>query len=466
MDNILFLLIDDTQSFLKTRYLKELKTIHENLLKKLRQFGAEILVAGSESGMCAQHHFNNLKELFSYTAATAKGRDIIVADAYSGALCVDQTKEILNFLRNRQYDISFAEHMPEGLIPSVIAGGFAEDFLYFLDEKISFDAPLKELVNWEYKGIDVGIYLSSSRIAMERIDFLPVEKNSILYLNELSYDLNFTLEKAETFVRENRAQIHRVPHYIAVELCPKTDTFHTADFSDKPDMTLQLFTKIIQELDLWAPEAVLSLGVWGEPFAHPLFEDLFQQLNNNPERRIIVESRTLILDKNLSSLVLSRPNTELIFDLSPKPTLPSEEELNQFFSGLPNPEKIWVRLIRAHESEDLIPQFLKTWKHFMPRIIITKADSFGDPSVKTVDLSPIKRHACYALSRDITILSDGTVMLCRQNSDLSCSPGIISEESLESLWKKNLSQYFSQHQGQFSTCQQCDGCDDWWIFNF
>lgn len=461
MDNVLFLLIDNTQSFLKTRYLKELKTIHENLLKKIRQLGGEILVAGP-----AQQHFNNAKELFSYAAAAAKGRDIIAANAYSGALCVDQTKEILNFLRNRQYDISFAEHMPEGLIPSVIAGGFAEDFLYFLDEKISFDTPFKELVNWEYKGIDVGIYLSSSRIAMERIDFLPVEKNSILYLNELSDDLNFTLEKAETFVRENRAQIHRVPHYVAVELCPKTDAFHTADFSDKSHMTLQLFANIIQELDLWAPEAVLSLGVWGEPFAHPLFQDLFQQLKNNQERRIIVESRTLILDKNLASLVLSRPNTELIFDLSPKLNLPSDEELNKFFSELPNHEKLWVRLTRAHKSEELIPKFLKTWKYLMPRIIITKADSFGDPSVKTVDLAPIRRHACYALSRDITILSDGTVMLCRQNIDLSGSPGNAAEESLENLWKKNLNQYLNQHQGQISTCKQCQGCDDWWIFNF
>lgn len=202
MDNVLFLLIDDIESFLKTRYLKELKVIHENLLKKLYPFGGEILVAGSESDFCAQKHFNNIKDLFSYAATQAKGRDIIVANAYSGALCVDQTKEILNFLRTRQYDISFAEHMPEGLIPSVIAGEFAEDFLYFLDEKTSFDTPFKELVNWEYKGIDVGVYLSSSRIAMERIDFLPVEKNSILYLNELSYDLNFTLEKAENLLEK------------------------------------------------------------------------------------------------------------------------------------------------------------------------------------------------------------------------------------------------------------------------
>lgn len=466
MDNVLFLLIDDTESFLKTRYLKELKVIHENLLKKLYPFGGEILVAGSESDFCAQKHFNNIKDLFSYAATQAKGRDIIVANAYSGALCVDQTKEILNFLRTRQYDISFAEHMPEGLIPSVIAGEFAEDFLYFLDEKTSFDTPFKELVNWEYKGIDVGVYLSSSRIAMERIDFLPVEKNSILYLNELSYDLNFTLEKAENFAGENRAQIHKFPHYAAVELCPKTDEFHTADFSEKPDITLPLFTNIVQELDLWAPEAVLSLGVWGEPFAHPLFEDLFQKLENNKERRIIVESRTLILDEKLASLVLSRPNTELIFDLSPKSNLPSDEELNKFFSKLPNQEKLWVRLTRAHKSEDLIPKFLKTWKHLMPRIIITKADSFGDPSVKTVDLAPIRRHACYALSRDITILSDGTVMLCRQNTDLIGSPGNVTKESLEDLWKKNLSKYFYQHQGQFSSCKQCQGCDDWWIFNF
>lgn len=469
MDKAIFLLIDTLSEEFYNQYSQQLQMIHQALLKKLTHF--QKIIVGSKDSPIAEYKFHDTKSLYQFM--TRYSQDIIIIDAYAGLLSLKDTENILQYLHENDYDVCLTENLPEGLIPMIISKDFINDFSEFLEEGQKLTSSLKTMINWEYQGIDVGIYLSSSLVVMQRIDFLPKNKGTIEWILQIVDEPDFCVERIDDFIKKYPQMLRNNPAYMAIELSPKMDYFMGADFTHKDDMSVTCFQKIISECQELAPELMISLGVWGEPLLNPDFKEIFHTIQQT-QFHILVESRGLYLNRELCELILSRPHTELIFDISfstendykkYKKTPYSLHEISEFIRTLPNREHIWIRLTRTHQSEAHIPLFLKQWHDFMPHVLITKADSFGDPMIKVVDLAPIRRHACWALRRELTILSDGMVMLCRQDKRLEHSLGFIQELSLKELWDNNQHAFLEQEKGLYNTCAACSQCDDWWIWN-
>ena len=77
----------------------------------------------------------------------------------------------------------------------------------------------------------------------------------------------------------------------------------------------------------------------------------------------------------------------------------------------------WVQAVRMKENEEDLDVFYKTWKAKTENVIVQKYDSFSGllPDRKVADLSPVERFPCWHLKRDMAILLDGTVPLCRED---------------------------------------------------
>ncbi len=90
----------------------------------------------------------------------------------------------------------------------------------------------------------------------------------------------------------------------------------------------------------------------------------------------------------------------------------SAEELLRLFPAAPD-----VQAVRMKENEEDLEVFFKAWKARTENVIIQKYDSFigALPDRKVADLSPLKRFPCWHLKRDMAILIDGTVPLCRED---------------------------------------------------
>ena len=84
------------------------------------------------------------------------------------------------------------------------------------------------------------------------------------------------------------------------------------------------------------------------------------------------------------------------------------------------------------------------------------------PDEKPADLSPLERNSCWHLRRDMNILSDGSVPLCRTR--VSEKAGNVFEDSLDSIWK-NISKEVEKHINS-DYCSVCKGCDEYYTFNF
>lgn len=462
---MLFVLIDTPNEHFFNKYQNELTTIHHQLLNKLSNF--DVLIIGNQTSKIASHKFSNAKAAYQFISQYNK--DILICDAYAGFLSLDEVNNIYEYTKKGSYDICLTENISEGIVPYVIDKEFVRDLPYFIDEETKLSSDIKKLINWEYQGIDVGIYIAHNLSVLRRVDFLPVNKNAMNYVLELAPKSVFSLDTVEQFIDEHPILLRNNPAYVAIELTNRTDGFYTPNFSDKNDMNLEIFQQIVHQLYELSPEALISLGVWGEPLANPLFEKMFGELK---DQHVLIETKCLVLDQSLCELILSRPNTELIFDV----TFTTQEdfhlykknpyqlsEIQHFIRSLPNQEHIWMRLTRTPESESHIKRFMQEWGDFSPRIIITKTDSSIGGHV--VDLSPIKRHSCLALRREMTFLTDGTAMLCRQNISLDKKLGSIQEHALSDLWQKNETNFLNQEKLNFHTCEFCAKCDDWWIWN-
>ena len=89
-------------------------------------------------------------------------------------------------------------------------------------------------------------------------------------------------------------------------------------------------------------------------------------------------------------------------------------------------------------NEEQLESFYRFWKEKTSpsggQFVILKYDSCAGllSDEKPADLSPLERNVCWHLRRDMNILSDGSVPLCR--SRISEIAGNAIEEPFEKIW--------------------------------
>jgi spiro-SPASM protein len=138
------------------------------------------------------------------------------------------------------------------------------------------------------------------------------------------------------------------------------------------------------------------------------------------------------------------------------------------------PKDAYVQAVRLQGAEDDIETFYRSWKDQGANIIIQKYDDFCGflPKKQAADLSPVRRHPCWRLMRDMYIFIDGRVPQCRE--DLSAvsgkdAPGSgilgnVFDEPLETIWSRGGELYREQCSGHYNGI--CGECDEYYTFNF
>jgi spiro-SPASM protein len=86
------------------------------------------------------------------------------------------------------------------------------------------------------------------------------------------------------------------------------------------------------------------------------------------------------------------------------------------------------------------------------------------PDRKVTDLSPLTRFACYHLRRDLTVLLDGTVRMCREDLLGDYHVGNVLEEGIETVWERMAPYYRGHLSGELPAL--CENCDEYYTYNF
>jgi spiro-SPASM protein len=130
------------------------------------------------------------------------------------------------------------------------------------------------------------------------------------------------------------------------------------------------------------------------------------------------------------------------------------------------PARTWVQAVRMKENEDDLEVFFKTWKARTENVIIQKHDWFCGmlPDRKVADLSPVRRFPCWHLKRDMPVLLDGTVPLCREDVRMENRLGNALREDLSAIWERGEAVYRSHVAGEYPGI--CAKCDEYYTYNF
>ncbi len=288
-------------------------------------------------------------------------------------------------------------------------------------------------------------------------------------------------------VLREQEEMHRtLPAFFPVQIverCPQACSYcpyprFGGDILKKSGfMPVESFSRLLKKISAFCGDAVVDISLWGEPSLHPQIFDVVTAALDEPGIELVIETSGIGWQPGIFSRIRSsrekQPRWIVSLDASNAETYRplrgegfaeahrTAEELMGLFPG-----RAWVQAVRMKDNEEDLEAFFRTWKARTENVIIQKYDAFGGalPDRKVADLSPLKRFTCWHLKRDMAVLIDGTVPLCREDLGSSVRLGNALEDDLADIWDAARGTYRAHLSGKYPGI--CAACDEYYTFNF
>jgi spiro-SPASM protein len=242
-------------------------------------------------------------------------------------------------------------------------------------------------------------------------------------------------------------------------------------------MSVEDFSRLVGKIADFSADAVVDISLWGEPAYHPRIFDCIMAALAVPGIDLVIETSGIGWEPGLFARVKDASSKEPRWIVSLDAASESvyralrgegfaeaERSANDLLSLFP--ARTWVQAVRMKENEEDLEVFFKTWKSRTDNVIIQKYDNWSGmlPERKVADLSPLKRFPCWHLKRDMAILLDGTVPLCREDVQRSALLGNALREDLDVIWARGEKTHEAHGEGKYTGI--CARCDEYYTYNF
>jgi len=233
-------------------------------------------------------------------------------------------------------------------------------------------------------------------------------------------------------------------------------------------------------------DAVVDLSLWGEPSLHPDIGGLVDEVMARPSLSLIVETCGLGWDRavveRLAAGYAKGGRLHWVVSLDAwSPELYAklrgagyDEAVSfaDFLLGL-FPKDAYVQTVRARENEAELESFWRGWKKKAEGVIVQKYSTFAGflPPRKVSDLSPLARRPCWHLKRDLSVLLDGGIPLCRDcvRGEVMLGNAFASPRGLAEAWAAgeayHLAHVRASLTGDAAYPPPCAACDEYYTYN-
>jgi len=436
----------------------------------------------------------DMKSLLSYMAQEGEGFDTVFY-YYADCPLLDSgiTRKMYdNHLRYfAQY--TFADGYPSGLTPELISTSMINS-LVLLSGKYS--VPMKRdgifsVLQNDINAFDIETEISPKDLRLLRVS-LSCDTKRNFYQTESIIKAGGTDAESIIPVLEEKPELLRtLPSFIGVQICdgcpqacsycpyPRIggDVLHNRNFMSADD-----FRTICGKIHELSDDAVICPSLWGEPALHPDIADCVESVLAYPRFSLCIETSGIgwkpeVL-KHIRNLCEEKDGTariDWILSLDAlDPELYSRLRGPGFEEALKTcdllcslfPEKVHIQAVRMNSNEENLEAFFRHWKEKTGKVIIQKYDHFCGflDQIKVTDLSPLKRFPCWHLKRDLSVLIDGSVPVCREDLKKDHILGNILKDSAASIWDKGTSWYEKHCRGVYPGL--CKECDEYYTYNF
>jgi len=404
------------------------------------------------------------------------------------------TGRLLSLHRKYRAEYTFADGYPPGFAPELIHPRILPSLVH-LASRHHFKADRDGLFNIIQKDInsyDIETELSPRDVRSCRFNPVCDSRRNLAAVERL-LDLGITTAgQVVQYLPDHPELLRTLPAFLWVQItegCVQSCSYcpYPAMVGDPRSlhgfMPAERFKLLVDQAVALCDELVIDVSLWGEPALHPDFFALANIVLAHPRTTLLVETCGLGWDRTKIDELMAKAGSRLHWIIgldSSDPTMYSLlrgdglPEAQQFAESLSRafPAQTHIQAVRMQENEENLESFYRGWIKLNDKVIIQKYDSFAAslPERQVADLSPLQRLPCRHLARDMAVLLDGRVPVCKHglvNTGMRLEyPSVVGnvfEEELGQIWHK-LEAYYHQHCAGIYPVP-CEKCDEYHTFN-
>ncbi|MDR3138096.1 MAG: spiro-SPASM protein [Treponema sp.] len=448
----------------------------------------------------------NKKKLLNTLASLSAGFDLTY---FAWADCPFLDPALAGTLAERHLgyaaEYSYADGWPYGFAPEILAPGIAGILAKIAgdDEGPVERDLLFSVIQKDINAFDIETEISPADLRCHRLSLSADSRRNLLLLTRFAEAGLSGASGAEGLIAEKPGLLRTLPRFYPVQVtdaCPQSCTLCPypkmggAGSAGGHFLDPARFGDLLDRIAAFSGDAVIDLSLWGELSLHPEKMKLIEGVLSRPGLSLVIETSGLAWSpeelEEAAALAAS-------FREGPSPRVPpplswivsldahdpgryreirgagyseaveTAKKLSALF-----PRDAYVQAVRVKGFEDDIEAFYRFWKERGMNVIIQKYDHFCGflPELRASDLSPVIRRPCWHLLRDMPVLLDGTVPVCREDIAASGGQGTkpvlgnIFSESPETIWERGTDCYLEQCSRVYSGI--CAECDEYYTYNF
>lgn len=385
-------------------------------------------------------------------------------------------------------DYTFADGFPQGLTPEILTRETVSRLraLSSADTGLPDRETLFAIIRKDINSFDIETELAPVDLRLLRVRLAADTERSFLLMKRIVEKGGHDTDSICRVLQEEPRILRTLPAFFPIQIverCPYACSYcpypvFAGDVTKKGAvMDPEKFAALAAKIAAFSGDAVVDISLWGEPSLHPEIYRIMSSVLSTPGLSLVVETSGVGWNPEVFRRVrdsfASQPTWIVSLDASSEQmyqrlrgpgfaeAVKTAESLLSVFPG-----KTWVQAVRMKENEEDLEIFYKSWKTKTENIIIQKYDSFSAflPDRKVADLSPVRRFPCWHLKRDMAVLLDGTVPLCREDVRVEHTLGNAFTEDLAKIWGRGESVYQQHIAEKYPSL--CARCDEYYTYNF
>jgi len=426
-------------------------------------------------------------DLFDELAAAAEGHDHLFYFFGDCPFLDRALAERMHATHVRYWaDYTFADGYPAGISVEILTRETVKRLRSMAD---GAGAPRRDtlfsVLKKDINSFDVETEISSHDMRLLRLSLTADSNRNFLLLSRIVQAGIRTAEAACAYLREQPESHRTLPAFFPVQIverCPQACSYcpyprFGGDILKKSgSMPVESFSRLVRKIADFSGDAVVDISLWGEPALHPRIEDIVHAALEVPGIDLVIETSGIGWPAGALARIAAgqkHPRWIVSLDASAESVyrglrgegfaeaVRTAEELLRLC-----PDRAWVQAVRMKENEEDLDAFYRAWKAKTENVIIQKYDSYGGvlPDRAVADLSPLARFPCWHLKRDMAILLDGTVPLCKEDVAVSVRLGNALQDDLGAIWESAREAFRSHVSAKYPGI--CAACDEYYTFNF
>lgn len=510
MKNVVIFFKDEKSDYINEKAFDG-KSAEEMSFAWAKNFSEEVFTV--KSSKC-----HEIGDLFSKMLDMAKGVDastIIFSYSDCPFINVELTRKLLETHCKYKSEYTFSDGYPNGFSPEIIDTGTCgilcelakKTYIEEGKKAISRDGIFSFIKN-DINSFDIQTIISDEDWRLYRFNFCTDKKENFLACKELypSFATCKNVEELCTKAAKNQNILKTVPSFYEIQICDKSsgsciyspyedsyrNKYKKEATSSNEMMKFDDFATLIDKISDFSNKAVIGFSLWGEPLFHKDIIKFIEKVLSYDKMSVFIETDGILItddfiekidvlyrERNNQLSLWSRIMISIKIDCftdvkyrilhpecncSIKTLMENVAKLNKVIGN-----NVYPQFVRMNENEDELENFFRFWKEkespSKGQFIIQKYDNYSGflPNRKPADLSPLERNVCWKLRRELSILTNGDVVFCREHVLDNCIGNVFTEE-LSNIWKRKNKCLCEQIEGKYTG--KCKDCDEYYTFNF